>query len=236
MRSLTLPVLVVSFVPALALADYPDFHAAITKQINPINPADNSIVELVTVVPAKYELRFKSLKTPQGVAFKSETSPNKGCATQGGRCRQAFTMAIDASSSGKCKLDGNYVASFDVACTNTKDASCKPGTHDVAFSLQSENFCSATNVSTAGLWQQVPGTFAADVGAGGSEVMWLLDAKESGPGGYQVVTLGLNSKAGMRRGADGVRIDADGNGNGFLVNQKDEMYRYNGTGWTRVPG
>jgi hypothetical protein len=145
-------------------------------------------------------------------------------------------MAIDASSSGKCNLNGDYVATFDVACTDPKDAACKPGTHDIAFSLKSENFCSETNVDTSNLWQRIKGMFANDVGAGGSDTMWLLDARKAVPGGAEVVTLGLNSTAGMRRNGGAVRIDADGNSNGFVANDKGEMFRFAGGGWSRLPG
>jgi hypothetical protein len=222
--------------PLSAAADYPGFHAAITKQINPVDLRDDSIVELGTLIPKGYELKFRSLKTPTGVVFKSVRSPAAGCTASDSKCRQYFTMSIDAASSGKCTLNGDYVASFDVACTDPKDTACKPGTHDVAFSLTSENFCSEKTVDASKLWQQVKGMFANDVGAGGSDTMWILDARKNVPGGFEVVTLGLNSSAGMRRNGGAVRIDADGNSNGFVANDKGEMFRFNAGVWNRLPG
>jgi hypothetical protein len=219
-----------------ARAQYKGFHAAITKQLSPIKEDDNAIVELGTLIPKEYELRFKSLKVPQGIVFKSLQSPAGGCVVEGKNCRQHFTMAVDAHTSGKCNLTGDYVASFDVACTDAKDASCKPGTHEVAFTLNSENFCTAKTVDTSGMWQQIPGMFAGDIGAGAGEDMWIVDFRKSVPGGYDVVSLNLNKTVGMRRNGGAVRIDLDGGGNAFVVNDKGEIYRSSGQSWNRLPG
>jgi hypothetical protein len=218
-----------------AAADYAGFKAAITKQLSPINAGDDAVVELVTVIPKQYELKFKSLDSPQGVVFKNLQSPGD-CGIDDKHCRQRFTMAVDAWTTHKCNLTGNYVAHFDVACAKTKDSGCKPGTHDVAFSLTSENFCAVTSVDTSAMWQQAKGLFAGDVGAGGGDMMWFLDAQKSVAGGLDVISLSLNSTGGMRRAGGAVRIDVDDKGNGFVANDQGVMFRYDSGKWTRLPG
>lgn len=220
-----------------AAAQYNGFHAAITKQINPVNVNDNSIVELGTLIPRPYELKFNSLTTPAGVTFKGEQSPSQGCMTgETKKCRQYFTMAIDARTSGKCTLNGDYVAKFDVVCTDPGDKSCKPGKHEVGFSLQSENFCSETLGDTSRLWQQIKGAFANDVGIGGASLMWFLDANKSVPGGFDIVSMDLNKTTGMRRSGGAVRIDADSQGNAFVANDKGEMFHFSNGNWNKLPG
>ena len=234
-RSLAASVAVLLSLPAAA--QYKGFNAAITKQISPINAGDPAIVELLTVIPMPYVLQFESLAAPNGVALK-DANAETTCpdARDARKCRQRFTMAVDAHSSGKCSLNGNYVAKFDVACTDPKNPSCKPGKHEVAFSLQSENFCTAKVVDTSRLWQQVKGVFAGDVGVGGASLMWFLDANKNVPGGFDVVSMDLNKTAGMRRNGGAVRIDVDGKGNAFVANDKGEMFRFNGNGWNKLPG
>lgn len=224
---------------APAVAQSPGFRAAaaITKQLSPVNAGDNAIVELNTLATMPYQLMFHSLTTPQGVAFKGvkmeSTCPD---AHDAKKCRQYFTMAIDAHSSGKCKLDGDYVANFHVACLSG-DGGCKPGKHEVAFSLKSENFCTEALANTAGLWQRRAGNlFAADVGVGGGDVMWLLDAKKSVAGGFDVITLGFDKAAAMRRSAGAARIDVDAQGGAFIAKDNGEMFHFASNAWNKLPG
>lgn len=218
-------------------AQYPNFKAAITKQLSPLSPetGEPAIVELVTVVPQPYQLQFKSLSTPAGVAFKENQT--SACAPTDVKCKQRFYMKLDAYSSKKCSLTGSYTANFDVQCPSGADkAICTPGQHQIAFSLQSENFCFETAVDTSKMWQQVKSLFASDVGLGGTDVMWFLDAKKLVPGGLDVISLSLNATAGMRRSGGAVRVDVDPQGNGFVANDKGDIFHYNGKGWTQMQG
>lgn len=219
-----------------ALAQYRGFNASITKQVSPLNLGENAIVELGTYIPMPHQLQLQTLVTPPGAVFKdARTSATCPDAQDARRCRQYFTFAIDAHSSGKCNLNGDYVAKFQVACL-PGGANCKPGQHEIAFSLKSENFCTekvATTAANAYVWTHLNGLKATDVGAGGDKyfLMWFLDPRKTGEGGFDVVSLGYDKTSAMRRAGKAVRIDVDAQGLGYVVNDKDEVYRYVNGGW-----
>lgn len=224
-----------------ALAQYNGFKASITKQASPLNLGENAIVELNTYIPMPYQLQFQALATPQGAVLKdAKTSTSCPDARDARMCRQYFSFAIDAHSSGKCNLNGDYLAKFHVSC-QPGDSNCRPGQHEVAFSLKSENFCSekvATTAANAYVWTHLNGLKATDVGAGADKffLTWFLDPRKTGDGGLDVVSLGYDKTSAMRRGGKALSIDVDAQGAAFVANDKGEMYRYVNNAWQKLPG
>jgi hypothetical protein len=212
----------------------PAINAAITKQISPINPADAAHVELGILTAPAHMLRVRSLRTPAGIAYKGvQQSP---CSMEpGDKCRQHFDFALDATSSGKCQLNGDYVANFDVVC-RPGQAGCSPGTHDVGFSLKSENFCAVKDVDASRYWNQRWNNLSAkDAGMDAQGTLWYLDAAHPVAGGFDVVTIGIGKSAGMRRNAGATRVDG-GATMAAIVKSDGSMYSYRNNTWAALPG
>jgi len=222
---------------APAVAQYAGFKATISKQLAP-DPGGNATIELSTLVPMPHQLMFHSLTTPTGVTFKG-ININSTCPEANGRtCRQNFTMAVDANSSGKCKLDGNYITNFEVTCLSG-DSGCKPGQHQVGFSLTSENFCSETavDIPAAKGWQKRWSEFnAKDISVGTDNTLWLLNNNNLSL--IQRIDL-KTSMLDRSMGTSAVRLDVGGVGNGehWAVQADGKITRRTqGFNWETKPG
>ena len=212
----------------------PTVTAAVTRQLSPVNPADNAHVALGIVTSPAHMLRLRALKVPAGIVDKG--AQQSACSMQpGDKCRQDFDFALDATTSGKCQLDGDYVASFDLVC-RPGQAGCAPGTHDVGFSLKSENFCTAKDVDASRYWKQRWNDLSAkDAGMDSYGILWYLDAAHPVAGGYDVASIDIGKSTAMRRSAGAVRVDG-GATMTAIVKSDASMYAYSGRTWHALPG
>ena len=100
--------------------------------------------------------------------------------------------------------------------------------------IDSDKACSRfvpASQETSAKWMQMPG-LAIDVGMGGGS-LWHIGTNPV-PGGFGIYRWDGKGWVNMNGGA--VRIDVDGKGNAFVANDKGEMFRHTGSGWTRLPG
>lgn len=80
-------------------------------------------------------------------------------------------------------------------------------------------------------WTKMPG-LAKDIGVGPTAV-WAIGVGAV-QGGYGIFRWTNNNWQDMHGGA--VRIDVDAQGNAWVVTDKNDVYRYTGSGWVPVPG
>jgi hypothetical protein len=83
-----------------------------------------------------------------------------------------------------------------------------------------------------GRWEYIAGE-ASDIGIGADGSVWVVgvDARN---GGSSIYTLG--DYGWIREHGAGVRIDVDGNGTPWVINDDDEIFRRQNGVWVRVPG
>jgi hypothetical protein len=123
----------------------PEYRAAITKQLSPLDVGDLALVELTTVVRYPYQLELLGVETLNGAApvqafeeYAAANCPRQGTLVTGGtECRQRFTLLFAYSA---CKHTGNQ-QKFRFKYTTQ-------GTDDVeqTITLNSENWCDETPV------------------------------------------------------------------------------------------
>jgi|LauGreStaDraftv2_3_1035109.scaffolds.fasta_scaffold02418_2 hypothetical protein len=91
---------------------------------------------------------------------------------------------------------------------------------------------SATSTRSAQFWFQMPGA-ALDIGMGGNDALFMIGTNKLS-GGYGIYRWASNNWQAIS-GA-GVRIDVDGTGNPWMVNETGNIYRWVGSAWLQVPG
>ncbi|MFC1745724.1 tectonin domain-containing protein [Candidatus Riflebacteria bacterium] len=81
-------------------------------------------------------------------------------------------------------------------------------------------------------WKQLPGK-AKDVGASGSDAVWVIGINKEA-GGFGIYRwIGKNWK---KIPGSAVRIDTDAKGNAWIVNRQGGIFQYNGKTWISRPG
>lgn len=145
------PIILLSFVVTVfTMASFTPGHAAngqiqaaITQQINQINPKTDkvdSMIEIVTVVNSPAHVGVGKIRAPRGIRVLGVTQTGKPCTLNAAKCKQRFSIKLDANKN--CRLNGDYTISAEVRCPrNAAGAACSAGFEPIKFSLQSENFC-----------------------------------------------------------------------------------------------
>jgi len=88
-------------------------------------------------------------------------------------------------------------------------------------------------------WQQLPGTGTdIGIGIGNNHVIFAINTTlvTSATGNQVVKWDSINSTWNVVPGGAGVRIAVDVNGNPWVVNKSNLIYKYNGSTWTLLPG
>jgi len=80
-------------------------------------------------------------------------------------------------------------------------------------------------------WHQTPGG-AKDIGVGANGKVWVIGTNKEG-GGYGIYRW---DNKWTKIGGSAVRIDVDPEGNAWVVNNKGNIYRYDGKKWIQAPG
>ena len=80
-------------------------------------------------------------------------------------------------------------------------------------------------------WHQTPGG-AKDIGVGANGKVWVIGTNKEG-GGYGIYRW---DNKWTKIGGSAVRIDVDPKGNAWVVNNKGNIYRYDGKKWIQAPG
>ncbi len=215
------------------LAVGPQVTALITKQIEAVEENAPSQSELTTVVASSQRLALAGLKMPTGVALASSSQSDANCVAGQGECKQRFTLNLDTRKNN-CSLSGAYIATFQANCLAGAGAECQAGSVEVPFQLASSGSCTGYALTSAPVeqrWQQLPGA-ASDLGMGGG-TLWAVGDKAV-QGGQAVLRWDGQVWVDMRGGA--VRLDVDPQGYAWVVNDKGEIWRHNGTSWGRVVG
>lgn len=86
-------------------------------------------------------------------------------------------------------------------------------------------------------WTQV-GTRASDIGVGANGTLWMIGNVAEGAN-FGIHRGVVDPKGGVswtKMAGSAVRVDVDALGNAWVVNAGGAVYRWNGTGWTNVPG
>ncbi|WP_157619790.1 tectonin domain-containing protein [Skermanella stibiiresistens] len=88
-------------------------------------------------------------------------------------------------------------------------------------------------------WLQIPGA-AKDIGAGGQHNVWVIGVQPIPPYGDAVFRRMSSPPTGnpwqQIPGAAGTRIDVDDQGNAWLVNAQNNIFRWNGSAFQQIPG
>lgn len=81
-------------------------------------------------------------------------------------------------------------------------------------------------------WVKMPGK-ARDIGVGADGSVWVIGTNKVN-GGFSIHRLRKNGW--QRVAGGGVRIDVAPDGNAWVVNDKGQIYRFDGQKWQRLPG
>lgn len=93
---------------------------------------------------------------------------------------------------------------------------------------------------TGTAWELKPGENAQDIGVGANGDVWYIGG-EKAEGGYRIYRWNPAIAAANKweqKGplASAMRIDVDPNGNAWIVNNANNIFRWNGATWVQVPG
>lgn len=81
-------------------------------------------------------------------------------------------------------------------------------------------------------WQRLNGS-AYDIGVGANGDVWVIGT-DLEPGGFGIYNIG--GSAGFSVDGGAIRIDVDPEGNPWIINDEDNIYRWIQGGWQRLPG
>lgn len=82
------------------------------------------------------------------------------------------------------------------------------------------------------IWQRLNGS-AYDIGVGANGDVWVIGT-DFEPGGFGIYNIGGTSGFSVNGGA--IRIDVDPDGNPWIINDEDNIYRWINGDWQRLPG
>jgi hypothetical protein len=88
---------------------------------------------------------------------------------------------------------------------------------------------------TGSAWVLLPGEKAQDIGVGANGTAWYVGGAKVA-GGYSVFRWNAAANKWDAMPGGGVRIDVDPQGNAWMVNDANQIFRWTGSGWAGVPG
>lgn len=82
------------------------------------------------------------------------------------------------------------------------------------------------------IWQRLNGS-AYDIGVGANGDVWVIGTDRE-PGGFGIYN--ISGSAGFSVDGGAIRIDVDPDGNPWIINDEDNIYRWINGDWQRLPG